>query len=200
VLQAVAQLDAICIFCGSNPGRDPVYEAAARAMGELLARRRIRLVYGGGGLGMMGAVARAAMSAGGEVIGVIPHALRAKELAYHELTELRVVDTMHERKQMMSDLADGFIALPGGFGTLEEFSEVVTWAQLGLHNKPCGLLNANGYYDHLLRMFDHATAEQFVSVRHRSMIQADADPEALLEAMLAYQGPPTEKWITRDAT
>ena len=196
----MAQLNAVCIFCGSSPGRDPVYAAAAREMGELLARRRIRLVYGGGGLGLMGALARAAMSAGGEVIGVIPHALRKKELAYHDLTALHIVDTMHERKQIMSDLADGFIAMPGGFGTLEEFSEIVTWAQLGLHNKPCGMLNVSGYYDALLRMFDHATAEQFVPVRHRKMIYAESDPGRLLDAMLTYQGPPTEKWITRDAT
>lgn len=177
-----------------------MYEDAARETGEILAKSGIRLVYGGGGLGLMGAIARAAMGAGGEVIGVIPHALRRKELAYHQLTHLHVVDTMHERKQLMAELSEGFIAMPGGFGTLEEFSEIVTWAQLGLHNKPCGILNANGYYDHLLRMFDHAAAEQFVRPHHRSMVMAQADPAALLQEMRAYEGPPTEKWLTREAT
>jgi uncharacterized protein (TIGR00730 family) len=177
-----------------------VYERVAREMGELLARRGIRLIYGGGGIGLMGAIAKAAMSAGGEVVGVIPHALRRKELAYHRLTHLHVVDTMHQRKQMMADLSDGFIAMPGGFGTFEEFCETLTWAQLGLHSKPCGILNVDGYYDHLLAMFDHAAREQFVSVRHRAMIIAESTPDRLLDAMAAYQGPPTERWLTRDAT
>lgn len=195
-----ASLRAVCVFCGSNAGRDPVYETAAREMGELFAHRGIRLVYGGGGIGLMGAIAKATMAAGGEVIGVIPHALRAKELAYHQLTEMHVVDTMHERKQMMADLSDGFLAMPGGFGTFEEFCETVTWAQLGLHNKPCGMFNVNGYYDRMLAMFDHAVREQFVNPRHRAMIIADSDPGQLLDAMAAYQGPPLEQWLTRDAT
>jgi uncharacterized protein (TIGR00730 family) len=190
----------LCVFCGSSAGRDPAYAEVAREMGELLARRGIRLIYGGGGIGLMGAIAKAAMSAGGEVVGVIPHALRAKELAYHELTHLHVVQTMHERKQMMADLSDGFIAMPGGFGTFEEFCETLTWAQLGLHSKPCGMLNVKDYYDHMLAMFDHAVREQFVPVHHRAMIIAESDPVRLLDAMAAYQGPPTEKWLTRDAT
>jgi uncharacterized protein (TIGR00730 family) len=194
-----ARLRAVCVFCGSNAGRDPIYETAAREMGALFAHRGIRLVYGGGGIGLMGAIAKAAMAAG-EVVGVIPHALRAKELAYHELSEMHVVDTMHERKQMMSDLSDGFLAMPGGFGTFEEFCETVTWAQLGLHNKPCGMFNVNGYYDRMLAMFDHALREQFVNPRHRAMILAHSDPAQLLDAMDAYQGPPLEKWLTRDAT
>jgi uncharacterized protein (TIGR00730 family) len=169
-------------------------------MGELLAARGIRLIYGGGGIGLMGAIANAAMNAGGEVIGVIPHALRSKELAYHQLTHLHVVDTMHARKQMMADLSDGFVAMPGGFGTFEEFCETLTWAQLGLHNKPCGMLNFNGYYDPMLAMFDHAVREGFVSVRHRQMVIAQTDPPALLDAMAAYHGPPTEKWLMRDQT
>jgi hypothetical protein len=198
--QSIAPRRALCVFCGSSAGRDPVYQRVAREMGELLARRGIRLIYGGGGVGLMGAIAKAAMSAGGEVVGVIPHALRAKELAYHQLTHLHVVDTMHERKQMMADLSDGFIAMPGGFGTFEEFCETLTWAQLGLHSKPCGILNVNGYYDHMLAMFDHATREQFVPLRHREMIIANSDPARLLDAMAAYRGAPTEKWLTRDAT
>jgi len=177
-----------------------VYERVARAMGELFAQRSIRLIYGGGGIGLMGAIANAAMNAGGEVVGVIPHALRRKELAYHQLTQLHVVGTMHERKQMMADLSDGFVAMPGGFGTFEEFCETLTWAQLGLHNKPCGMLNVNGYYDAMLAMFDHAVREQFVSVRHRQMSTAQTEPPALLDAMAAYQAPPTEKWLMRDET
>jgi len=196
----VAKPRAICVFCGSSAGRDPVYVRVARQMGELLAHRRIRLVYGGGGIGLMGAIAKAAMAAGGEVIGVIPHALRAKELAYHKLTELHVVDTMHQRKQMMAELSDGFIAMPGGFGTFEEFCETITWAQLGLHNKPCGMLNVNGYYDRMIAMFDHAVQDHFVQPGHRQMIIADFDPARLLDAMAAYQGPPLEQWLTRDAT
>lgn len=196
----MSTLQSVCVFCGSNPGRDPVYERAARAMGETLAARRIKLIYGGGGIGLMGAIANAAMDAGGEVIGVIPHALRQKELAYHKLTELHVVDTMHQRKQMMADLSQGFIAMPGGFGTFEELCETITWAQLGLHNKPIGMLNVNGYYDGMLAMFDHAAAEGFVSQRHRQMILASPDPNGLLDEMMAYEGPPTEQWLTRDAT
>jgi uncharacterized protein (TIGR00730 family) len=196
----VAELRALCVFCGSNPGRDPVYERVAREMGELLAHRRVRLIYGGGGIGLMGAIAKAAMAAGGEVIGVIPHALRAKELAYHQLTDLHVVDTMHERKQLMADLSDGFVAMPGGFGTFEEFCETLTWAQLGLHNKPCAMLNVAGYYDRMLAMFDHAMNERFVQAHHRQMIIAESDPARLLDAMAAYHGPPTEQWLTRDAT
>jgi uncharacterized protein (TIGR00730 family) len=196
----LSTLQSVCVFCGSNPGRDPVYERAARTMGETLAARRIKLIYGGGGIGLMGAIANATMNAGGEVIGVIPHALRQKELAYHKLTELHVVDTMHQRKQMMADLTQGFIAMPGGFGTFEELCETITWAQLGLHNKPIGMLNVNGYYDRMLAMFDHATAEGFVSQRHRQMICASPDPNLLLDEMMAYEGPPTEQWLTRDAT
>src|SRR6476659_880202 len=163
-----------------------MYERAAREMGELFAQRGLRLVYGGGGIGLMGAIAKAAMSAGGEVIGVIPHALRAKELAYHELTELRVVQTMHERKQLMADLSDGFIAMPGGFGTFEEFCEILTWGQLGLHAKPCGLLNVKGYYAGLLALFDHAVAEQLLHPRNRAMVTTDPDPKQLLDAMARY--------------
>src|SRR5262245_7300943 len=152
-------LGRICVFCGSNPGIDPAYGEAARAVGGLLAECGITLVYGGGRVGMMGAVADGALMAGGKVIGVIPEGLRRKELAYDGLTDRIVTTTMHEREQRMANLADGFIALPGGFGTFEEFCEILTWAQLGLHDKPCGLLSVKGYYSPLLALFDHAVGE-----------------------------------------
>ena len=190
----------LCVYCGSRSGDDPRYAEAARALGTALGEGGHRLVYGGGHAGLMGAVADATLAAGGQVLGVIPRRLVARELGHRGIQELRVVDTMHERKQMMADLSDGFIAMPGGFGTFEEFCETLTWAQLGLHNKPCGMLNVNGYYDAMLAMFDHAVREQFVTVRHRQMIMAQAEPSALLDAMAAYQGPPTEKWLMRDET
>ncbi len=149
----------VCVFCGSSFGASPVYATAARALGSLLAARGSTLVYGGSRVGLMGAVADAALAAGGKVIGVIPQSLVLKEVAHSGLTELRVVDSMHERKAMMADLSGGFIALPRGFGTFEEFCEVLTWAQLGLHRKPCALLNVNGYFDDLLRLFDHGVEE-----------------------------------------
>ena len=147
----------ICVFCGSQVGRRPLYAAAATALGTLLAQRGIGLVYGGGKIGLMGVVADAALAAGGEVIGVIPERLMNRELGHGGVTDLRVVDSMHERKAMMSELSDGFIALPGGYGTFEEFFEVVTWMQLGIQSKPCGLLNVGGYYDMLLALLDHAS-------------------------------------------
>jgi hypothetical protein len=165
-----------------------------------LASRGIGLVFGGSHLGLMGAVAQAVLSAGGEVIGIMPQALVAKEVADMRLADLRVVGSMHERKAMMAELSDGFIAMPGGFGTFEEFCEVLTWAQLGFHGKPCGLLNVEGYYDHLLRMFDHGVAEGFLRPQHRSMVICDTDPEALLERLLAFQAPRVEKWIGREQT
>ena len=160
----------VCVFCGSSQGLRPAYKEAAQAMGEALALRKVGLVYGGGNVGLMGIVADAALAAGGEVIGVIPKALVAKEIAHTSLTDLRVVGSMHERKALMAELSDAFVMLPGGFGTFEEFCEVLTWAQLGLHQKACGLLNIEVYYNHLIALFDHAVAEQFVRPQHRSLV------------------------------
>ena len=178
----------------------PAYVEAAKQVGALLARREMSLVYGGGRVGLMGAVADAALAQGGVVIGIIPFSLEQKEVAHHDLTELRVVDSMHERKAQMSDLADCFLALPGGFGTLEEFFEVVTWAQIGIHQKPCALLNVNGYFDPLLTFVDHALAERFVRPEHRSLILTDSDPALLLDRMALYRSPIVDKWMDRDQT
>jgi uncharacterized protein (TIGR00730 family) len=185
----------ICVFCGSNSGRDPAYRAAAEQVGELLATRGLRLVYGGGNVGLMGIVADAALRAGGEVIGIIPEALLARELGHTGLTELRVVASMHERKAQMADLSDGFIALPGGLGTLEELAEILTWAQLGLHQKPCGLLDVNGYWASLVAFFDHAVAEGFLPPEHRALAIRDSAPDRLLDRMARFVPPDTTKWI-----
>ena len=190
----------VCVFCGSSPGRDPAYADAARAMGRVLAARGITLVYGGGRVGMMGAIAQAALDAGGNVIGVIPQGLKRKELASEDLTELHVVATMHERKQMMADLADAFVALPGGFGTFEEFCEILTWAQLGLHGKPCGLLDVKGYYSGLLQLFDHAVREGFLKPEFRAFVLTHSDPSHLLAAMEGYRAPTVPRWLTPEAT
>ena len=177
-----------------------MYAEAARALGETLAERGLGLVYGGGNVGLMGVVADAALAAGAEVIGVIPRALVAREVAHQGLTELRVVGSMHERKALMSELADGFIALPGGIGTLEEWFETWTWAQLGLHTKPFGLLDVAGYYGQLLGFLDHVVAERFVHPDHRSMVLVDTDPGHLLDRMRAYIPPVVDKWIERKET
>lgn len=188
----------LCVFCGSSPGGDPVYTRTAREVGRLLAHRGIGVVYGGGRTGMMGAVAEAALAGGGAVLGIIPEALMRSEIAYQGLTELRVVRSMHERKQMMADASDGFLALPGGFGTFEEFCEILTWAQLGIHAKPCGLLNVAGYYDPLIAMFDRAVAEGFVRERHRALMVADSDPERLLAAMARFEAGVAEPLLSPD--
>jgi hypothetical protein len=193
-------MDRLCVYCGSSTGRDPVYAAAARAVGRLLAERGIGLVYGGGSVGMMGAVAQATAEAGGEVIGVIPEALADREIAYERADELLVVDSMHERKREMADRAEGFLALPGGFGTLEEIVEVLTWAQLGFHEHPCGLLNVEGYFDALIDFFDHQNGEGFVSEAHRGMVVVEERPEALLDAFDAYDPPRVEKVLDEDET
>jgi uncharacterized protein (TIGR00730 family) len=190
----------VCVFCGSSPGARACYAEAARALGAVLVRRHIGLVYGGGCVGLMGELADTVLAAGGEVVGVIPEAMVPKELAHAGLTALRVVGSMHERKAMMADLADAFVALPGGFGTFEEFCEIVTWAQLGLHRKPCGLLNVDGYYDRLLALFDHAVAEQFVRPLHRSLVLEEHDPERLVLRLAAYHAPALEQWIGREET
>lgn len=173
---------------------------AAQNVGVVLASRNIELVYGGGRVGLMGAIADATMAAGGTVTGIIPEALVAKELAHQGLTYLRVVSSMHERKALMAEMSDGFIALPGGFGTFEEFCEILTWAQLGLHQKPCGLLNVDGYYDSLLKLFDYATAETFVHPDHRALVRVEDRIESLLDSMMSYQPPKLDKWIDRDKT
>ena len=190
----------LCVFCGSRSGTEVAYDEAARALGRALAADGIRLVYGGGRVGLMGVVADAALGAGGEVVGVIPRALLEREIAHSGLTDLRVVGSMHERKALMSEFSEGFIALPGGTGTLEEFFEVLTWAQLGEHRKPCGLLNAGRYYDPLLAVFDHMVQQGFLSEEHRAMVLVETEPEALLEALAGYVPPRVVKWIDRAET
>jgi hypothetical protein len=190
----------LCVFCGSSPGRLPRYRHAAEALGATLAKKGIGLVYGGGAVGLMGIVADAALAHGGEVIGIIPNALARKEIAHESLTELRVVASMHERKALMADLSDGFVALPGGVGTLEEFFEILTWSMLGLHAKPCGLLDVDGYYRPLLALLDHAVAERFVKPVHRALVLVEQDPERLLRAFQEFRAPRAEKWIDRSET
>src|SRR5262245_20815767 len=190
----------ICVFCCSSTGLNPAFPAAARPLGTELARRRVGAVCGGGNVGLMGVLADAVLAGGGEIIGVIPHALVARELAHHGVTTLHVVNSMHERKALMASLCDGFIALPGGFGTLEEFCEAVTWTQLGVHAKPCGLLNVEGFYDALLAFFQHALDEQFLKPTHSEIVVADADPVALVDQLLAWTPPSVSKWVTADET
>ncbi len=190
----------ICVYCGSNPGRRPEYVAAARFLAEELLSREIGLVYGGAHVGIMGEIADTVLKGGGEVIGIMPRALVDKEVYHTGLTELVIVDSMHERKAMMADLSQGFIALPGGLGTIEELFEVLTWAQLGFHKKPCGLLNASGYYDHLSAFLDHTVAEGFVKQAHRSMLIVEKDPVALLDRFADYEPPLVNKWIGRENT
>ena len=190
----------LCVFCGSSHGANPLYAEAAKNVGAELARRGIGLVYGGGNVGLMGVIADAVLAAGGDVIGVIPEALMAKEVGHRGLPDLRVVKTMHERKALMAELSDGFVALPGGVGTFEEFFEIVTWAQLGLHSKPCALLNVNGFYDPLLRLMDHAIAERFVKPKQRDLVLVDADFSALLDRMATHHVPHEPKWIGKETT
>lgn len=174
----------VCVFCGSRSGERPIYADTAAALGNLLARRGFGLVYGGGNIGLMGIVADAALAAGGEVIGVIPQHLQQCEVAHAGLTQLHVVDSMHTRKALMADIADVFVAAPGGFGTLDELCEILTWAQLGLHGKPCGLLNVAGYFDPLLAMFDQATREGFLSTQHRQLIVSAHDAQHLIDRLV----------------
>jgi uncharacterized protein (TIGR00730 family) len=187
----------ICVFCGSSPGHDPRYLEAARTMGQTLARRGLGLVYGGGSVGLMGAVADAALAAGGEVIGVIPQVLQIRELAHRSLTTLHVVGSMHERKALMAELSDGFVALPGGMGTLEELSEVLTWAQLGLHARPIGLLDVAGYYQPLADFFDRAVGAGFLRPAHRALLLVGHEPGALLDRFAAWRGPVLDHVLDR---
>jgi uncharacterized protein (TIGR00730 family) len=183
------------VFCGSSVGNRPEYRDAAERLAHELTRRNIGLVYGGGCVGLMGVMADAVLAAGGHVVGVITHALLAREVAHTGLPDLRVVNSMHERKAMMAELSDAFIAMPGGFGTFEEFCEAVTWTQLGLHRKRCGLFNVLGYYDPLLGLFDRAVAEGFVNPSNRDLVTADDDPAALLARLAEPLELPEPKWI-----
>jgi uncharacterized protein (TIGR00730 family) len=185
----------VCVFCGSNPGARPEYLSVVDELGRGLAGRGLRVVYGGAAVGAMGALADAAMAAGGEVIGVIPQSLVDAEVAHRGLTDLRVVGSMHDRKAMMAELADGFIALPGGLGTLDELAEVTTWAQLGLHTKPIGLLDPLGYFDLLLRFLDHAVDERFLRPEHRTLLLRERAVDPLLHAMAAVTPPTVAKWL-----
>ena len=186
-------INRICVFCGSSPGRQPVYRQAAVRLGSLLAERNITLVYGGGKVGLMGEIANSVMRSGGKVIGIIPRLLFEREVASKDITELRVVESMHDRKAAMAEMADAFIALPGGLGTLEELAEILTWAQLSLHTKPCGLLNVADYYTPLALLYDHMVKEQFVHEDHRAMILIEQEPAALLARFDSYQPPRADK-------
>jgi uncharacterized protein (TIGR00730 family) len=185
----------LCVFCGSNPGSDPIYANAARDFGLLLAKSNIALVYGGGHVGLMGIVADAVLAGGGKAIGVIPRMLWDREVGHRNLTELHIVESMHQRKAMMASLSDAFVALPGGLGTLEEIFEVWTWAQLGIHRKPLGFLDANGFYAPLLSFLDRSVDEGFVRAQHRAMAIVDIDPASLLRRLSEYEPPSVEKWI-----
>jgi uncharacterized protein (TIGR00730 family) len=188
----------VSVFCGSKDGARPAYTAAAEAMGRALLERNIGLVYGGGGVGMMGTISETVKAGGGDVIGIIPGALLSREKGDVALAELRIVRSMHERKAMMVELSDGFIALPGGFGTFEEFCEIVTWAQLGLHARPVGLLNVEGYFDPLITQFDRAVSEGFANPDNYRLILHETDPRRLLDLMETYQAPDVEQWIDPD--
>jgi uncharacterized protein (TIGR00730 family) len=188
----------ICVFCGSSPGSQPEYRACAEELGAELVRRSIGLVYGGGNVGLMGAIADSVLKAGGEAIGVIPEHLMNREIGHKRLTKLHIVRSMHARKALMADLSDAFIALPGGFGTLEEFFEVLTWSQLGLHTKPCGIVNALGYYTPLLAMLDHAVEERFLKAQNRALVLVGDTPSELLQAFEEWRPVQVEKWLDRE--
>ena len=187
-------MNRICVYCGSSPGSSPAYASAGKLLAETLLQQGLSLVFGGSSKGIMGVVADHMLALGGEVTGVIPQSLKDKEVAHAGLTNLHVVDSMHDRKSLMAVLSDGFIAMPGGTGTLEEIIETLTWAQLQFHDKPCGLLNTNGYFDQLLAFLDHAVDEGFLRQGHRDMLSVDSDPEVLLEKFRRYDSPVIEKW------
>jgi len=188
----------VCVYCGSSPGDDPTYRSAAATVGQLLAAAGTTLVYGGGRVGLMGSAADAALAGGGKVVGIIPQALVDKELAHSGVTELHVVESMHVRKALMAELSDGFLVLPGGLGTLEELFEVWTWAQLGLHDKPVGLLNVAGFFDPLIVFLDQLVEREFVRPEHRAMLLVSEDAGELLARMESYRPPRVPKWIDRD--
>ncbi len=184
----------ICVFCGSSEGKNSIYKGAAIKLGQLLSEKGLTLIYGGGNIGLMGEIAQSVIESGGSAIGVIPQFLVEKELVFDKLTEIRIVETMHERKAIMADLADAFIAMPGGFGTLEETVEVLTWAQLGLHEKPIGLLNIDGYYRHLNDFIDHMIAEGFLLRAYKNMLLVENDPNAMLVSLSTFKMPEIDKW------
>lgn len=186
----------ICVYCGSSSGADAQYAQAARDLAGVLVRHEIELVYGGASVGSMGTIADTVLELGGKVHGVIPKMLYEKELAHEGLTKLHVVNSMHDRKTMMAALSDGFIAMPGGFGTLEEIIEIVTWGQLRFHDKPCGLLNVDGYFDHLLAWLDHAQHQGFLKPQNRRMLLSDKDPASLVGKFERYEAPKVEKWVS----
>lgn len=196
----MSQLYRVCVFCGSRPGVRAEYAAAGAALGSAIARRGLGLVYGGASIGVMGAVADAVLAGGSRVIGVIPQRLKDKEIAHGALSELRVVGSMHERKALMEQLSDAFIAAPGGFGTLEEVFEIITWLQLGLHHKPVGFLNAGGFYDPLLTFLGHAVSEGFIPEAHAAALHHDSDPDRLLEKLLASSPPAQPRVLRRSET
>lgn len=188
----------ICVYCGSSPGKNPAYSLAAAQLAKEMCKRDIGLVYGGAAVGVMGALANAVLEAGGEAIGVIPKSLAVKEVAHDNLSELHVVASMHDRKAMMAELADGFIALPGGWGTLEEIFEILTWAQLGFHDKPCGLLNIEGYYDDLIGFLENSFEQEFVNPLYRAMLMTDTQPAGMLNQFASYKAPKVRKWMGED--
>jgi uncharacterized protein (TIGR00730 family) len=190
----------VCVFCGSRPGADPVFREAATALGTAIARRGMSLVYGGAKVGLMGTLADAALAAGGHVVGVIPRGLVSKEIAHDKLPELFLTETMHERKERMIVLADAFVSLPGGFGTYDEFFEVLTLAQIGFHDKPNGLLNVKGFYDPLVTLLRHTIGHEFAAPQHEGLVVVEEAPDALLDALVAWEPPPLgNKWIDRRA-
>lgn len=195
----MSNMKRLCVYCGSSSGSQPDYALAARQLARAMVRKNIDLVYGGASVGIMGEIAGAVLEEGGDVIGIIPKDLFVKEVAHTGLTELREVASMHERKLLMAELSDGFIALPGGFGTFEEILEIITWSQLGMHQKPCGLLNVHHYYDKLIDFLDHAVSEHFVKEIHRSIVLVAESPEILLEKFEAHKAPEAVKWIDRDS-
>ncbi|MBI4206704.1 MAG: TIGR00730 family Rossman fold protein [Betaproteobacteria bacterium] len=187
----------VCVFCGSNVGKSEIYAQAARGLARAIVGEGLKLVYGGGNIGLMGVLAEAALAAGGHVTGVTPRSLLEKEVVHTGLTDLRVVESMHERKALMAELSDAFIALPGGLGTLEETFEILTWAQLGFHRKPCGVLNVAGFYDKLGAFLDYAVDERFIKPEHRAMLLVDVDPAVLVARLKTHRVPAVSKWIGR---
>jgi uncharacterized protein (TIGR00730 family) len=195
-IQPVRQIQRLCVFCGSSAGAQPIYAEVAAQLGRELAKSKIALVFGGGRVGLMGILADSVLGAGGQAIGVMPRALVEKEIAHTSLTELHVVESMHQRKAMMADLADAFLLLPGGFGSWEEFCEIVTWLQLGIHRKPCAILNVAGYYDGLLSLADHALAEGFLRPAHLQMLIVQDHPQAALSHLARATIPSEVKWVS----
>ena len=198
---SLTRVERICVFCGASPGARPEYRAATAELARLLVAEGIGVVYGGGGVGLMGALADAVLTEGGEITGVIPRSLVDREIAHRDVSDMRVVGSMHERKALMADLADAFVALPGGIGTLEELFEVYTWAQLGLHQKPCALLNVEGYYDDIADFLRHAVAERFLREETRELLMVESDPATLIERLHSFEPrAAAPKWIDRDET